>query len=368
MSITTILSELWRFVKDKKVKILVGALIVAILAILSGLFLPNILNQTTVEENAVPESIKEEVAESREYLTNIYEQEPAEFELFIQLGDGNAFTNSFIFDEYFTSPAVVEEIENKTGINYSKTLGHEMNLKLYKTSQYRGSIAGIRNTSTNVIMIRVQAAQSSEENLILAEAFEEMVMNNEIPLIEGLQVTSLSEPTIGEKLTDTQIQMVSSPDAIGAISPVESGNLSFALYGIAGFIVGLIMAAVLLFVIQLFKNKITYAFQYSWDFDDFHFLYNVNASRENLKELLLYPEMEKKLIVHQDSSLIEENIKNNQQIKTTNSLLSFSDNNIYPESIVLFIESHKTDKEWYNNQYLLAEMYDSKLTIIHLVD
>lgn len=372
MSLTTILSEIWQFLANNKVKIFIGALILSVLAILSSLFLPILMEQSMEEvadeEQLTQLSSDEDAQASRDYLTNIYEQEPAEFELFIQLEDGNVFGNSFIFDEYFTSSAVVEEIENETGIEYSHTLAHEKNLRFEKTSQYRGSIAGIRNTSTNIITIRVQVAESSEDNFILAEAFSDKILGNEITFVEDLSITVLSEPSIGESLLENQLEMVSSPEVLGTLSPVESEGRSMLLYAIAGFITGLLLTAVLLFIIQLFKTKITYAFQYSWDFSDHHFVVLKEKDKEQFNTIFLTPETNKKLLVAQESPYVEQLTVNNQKVEYTTGLSRLALNNAEVDEIVLLVENNITDKDWYNEQYRLAEMYDCQITIIQAIN
>lgn len=360
MGLTTILSEIWRFIKDNFIKILVGAVIISVMVVLSSLFLPNLMEQSS-EEVA-----DEDTKASREYLMNIYEQDPAEFEIFVQLEDGNVFGNSFIFDEYFTSPAVVEEIELETGVEYSQTLSHEADLGFYKTSQYRGSIAGIRNTSSNIITIRVQAGESEEDNLILAKTFANQIFNNEIPFVEGLTVTSISEPGIGEKLIENDLQMVSSLESLSVFAPAESNSRSIILYGIAGFIMGMFLTAAFLFIIQMFKNKINYAFQYSWDFSDHHFIFTKGKDTDQLTNFLLAPEITKQLLVYQDSSFVENFVANNQQIEYTTSLSRVTKNKNNLDEIVLLVESNVTNKEWYNEQYRLAKMYERQITIVQI--
>lgn len=370
MSLTTILSEIWRFIKNNFLKIISGALIIGVLAVLGSLFLPNLIEQPSEEisEEFTQTTPSEDAKESREYLTHIYEQEPAEFELFIQLEDGNIFGNSFIFDEYFTSPAVVEEIERESGVDYSQTLAHENNLGLYKTSRYRGSIAGIRDTSSNVLNIRVQAAETSEDNLILAETFANQILNTEIPFVENLSITIISEPEIGEKLLEDDLEMVSSSEALGMIAPTESENRSILLYAIAGFILGLLLTATVLFIIQLFKNKIKYAFQYSWDFSDYHFIFTTDEENKKLRDFLSAPEISTQIIVYQESSFVEQFIGANPKIKTTKSLSRFTTNSTKIDEIILFVETKTTDKDWYNEQYRLAEKYDSQVTIIQAIN
>lgn len=372
MSLTTILSEIWRFIKENIIKIIAGAVLICVLTVLGSLFLPNLMDQTSEEEvdnEQLTQTTPDEDAKvSYEYLTNIYEQEPAEFEMFIQLEDGNIFGNSFIFDEYFTSPAVVEEIEHETGIEYSQTLAHEANLGLNKTSKYRGSIAGIRNTSSNVITIRVQVAESSKDNLILAEAFADQILNKEIPFVEGMSVTSISEPKIGEQLLEDDLEMVSSLKSVGKFASAESKKRSILLYAIAGFIIGLFVITIILFIIQLFKNKINYAFQYSWDFRDNHFIFKAGKENEKLKKILSAPETTNQIIVHQKNDFVEQFIDAKQDIKDTETLSRFAKNKTAIDEIILLVESNFTDKKWYNEQYYLAEKYDSQLTIIQIIN
>ena len=144
MSLTTVLNELWRFIKDKKLKILIGAILVSVLSVIGGNVIQRVIDQPTEEEQISTNNgagptptMAEDLQESREYLSDIYEHEPANFEIFAQLEDGDIFINSFIFDEYFSLPEVVEEIENKTGVAYSDTLEHEKKLERFKTSRYR---------------------------------------------------------------------------------------------------------------------------------------------------------------------------------------------------------------------------------------
>lgn len=372
MSLTTILSEIWRFIKDSFIKIIVGALLISAIAVLGSLFLPNLMGhpsgEVVDEERPTQNTLDEDTEKSREYLKNIYEQDPAEFEFYAQLEDGNTFGNSFIFDEYFTSLTIVEEIESETGVEYGKTLSHEDNLGFYKTSQYRGSIAAIRNTSSNVITIRVQAGESKEDNLKLAEAFANKIFNNEIPFVEDLSVTSISEPKIGEQLVENDLQMVSSLESLGMFAPAKSNSRSILLYGIAGFIMGIFLTTTLLFVIQMFKSKINYAFQYSWDFDDHHFIFTTSKDTDQLTNFLLVPEATNQLLVYQESNFVDNIITNNKQIKHTSALSRGTKNNTELDEIVLLIESKVTDKEWYNEQYRLAEMYGSQVTIVQVMN
>jgi uncharacterized protein YegJ (DUF2314 family) len=368
MSLTTTLSEIWRFIKDKKIKILIGAILVSVLTVGGGAVLQTITDQTSdQEESSVMGTSNENLQESREFLTHVYEQEPATFEMFVQLEDGNVFINSFIFDEYFTSPDVVEKIENRTGVSYNETIEHEQRLQLNKTSAYRGSIAGIRDTSSNVITLRVQAGKTAEENLTLANAFEEMLTNQEVSFAEDLQITMIKNAEIGESLQEEDLEMVSSSAALGNFAPAESESSSMLLYATTGFIMGLLIMILILFVIQLFKDKINYTFQYSWDFEDYHVLYS-GTENDNLVELLLYPEERSRIIASQETTIINELTNHNDSLHDLDVVSNLSLNIDKPDEIILLVESKKTEKDWYQEQYQIAELLDSQITIIQVVN
>jgi len=117
------------------------------------------------------------------------------------------------------------------------------------------------------------------------------------------------------------------------------------------------------------KEKIDYAFQYSWDFDDYHLLVSENKieNNETLTGVLSSSVPNDKKIISQERSFINRIEKLNEEMKIINvsSRLTFDTNK--PKNIVIIIESNKTDKEWYNEQYRLAELFNTQITIIHLL-
>jgi len=131
---------------------------------------------------------------------------------------------------------------------------------------------------------------------------------------------------------------------------------------------GLLIMTVLLFIVQLFRDTISYAFQYSWDFDDYHIKYSLNESGKNndLIDLILYPEPENQIILAQESITIEELMEEHVDLKNASVTQKLSLNVDKPEEVVLLVENDVTDKNWYNEQYHLVEMYGSSIKIIHI--
>lgn len=354
MSLTTVFSELWRLIKDNWVKILIGAVIFSILTVIGQIFL------TKYADRLFSEPVEEEVPGQIEYLTEIYSQEPAEFQFIAQKEDGDLFINSFLFDEYYTSEIVVDELEKETGVEISNVLAAEENLGVVKTSRYRGSIAGIRNTSSNVITFRVHVGETAQENLKIARWIEEEVSTNSLPFSEKLNTVLLTPSQIGELIQGEDLLKVSSPAAIDnqSVSPANS-TLNRIIYAVVGFILGLILAVVLLILYRLLAKKINYAFEYSWDFDDHHFI--LRTSDEGFEEMLNQTAnssyIDNRLILAEDSA--DAYGLAVDQLAEAESL---------PEEVVILVKNKETSKRWFNRVFELVDNYKIHKKVIHIID
>lgn len=344
MSVVTILKEFWRFFKDYFVKILLGAVLVGVLTMgLKWAF--DAYTESLYQDAAAEDQNPELLAEQMDYLAEIYQEEPAEFTFVVQLEDGAIFENSFIFDEYFSSEEVVKEISQATGVNYAPTIEAEKSLGLIKTSSYRGSIAAIRDRSSSVITMRVLAAPTAEENLILADEMYRLMNESELPFMENLTYIPMSTPEIGESLVEEEMTMVASPASLGLIntSEIGQGQTNWLLYFILGFILGIFIATVILFIVQLFKKKITYAFQYAWDFEDVHLLLDQD---QDPRPYIEQPADRTRLVTWEGEAE--------------------RGNSDYQELVIL-IDSGQTSKAWFNEQYQLAEVNEAQVKIIHRI-
>lgn len=344
MSVVTILKEFWRFFKDYFVKILLGAVLVGILT-LGVKWAFDSYTASLYQDAGGEEQNPELLAEQMAYLEDIYQEEPAEFTFVVQLEDGDIFENSFIFDEYFSSEEVVKEISQATGVNYAPTIEAEKSLGLIKTSSYRGSIAAIRDRSSSVITMRVLAGQTAEENLILADEMYRLMNESELPFMQNLTYIPMSTPEIGESLVEEDLTMVASPASLGLINASELGQsqTNWILYFVLGFILGILIVTVILFIVQLFKKKITYAFQYAWDFEDTHILLDQD----------------------QDPTPFIDQPADRSRLITREGEADHGDRNY--EELVIMIDSGQTSKDWFNKHYQLAEINEAQVKIIHRI-
>lgn len=83
MSLLTILKELWRFIKDYSLRILLGAIAVALLAVGGRYYLTNVF-------------VEEDQEQAYHYLSEVYAQTPASLEMIVTMEDGSIYTNSHI--------------------------------------------------------------------------------------------------------------------------------------------------------------------------------------------------------------------------------------------------------------------------------
>lgn len=354
MSLNTIIKEFWRFIKDSFFKIIIGAVIFAFISIgivfLFDRMIPNALTSATIEVNTDDSVDKSDAKESRDYLREIFGIEPASFQIYVQVADGDPFTNSFIFDEYYTSYPFVSEISKNSDFQLPETLAHEERLGHKKTAEYRGSIAGIRDTSTHVITFRVQSESTAADNLRLAELIFEDIVSQNPSFLSDADITVIEPPQNKEFLTlPDSLKVPTTPDSESVQEGTRSGRKILIII-IAGFILGILVSTGILLISQIFKNKINYAFQYAWDFDDYHLLIH-DQNQEQINELIQYPKAINRAV-----------IVDGMNQKAINELITEN-----TEEIVILVQAKETSKSWYQKAYELASMVPCQIKIIHHV-
>lgn len=358
MSLVTLIAELWRFIKDNIWKILIGALTMALVTIGIRFLLNQRVEDAYFKTNE--EITKEKVQESYDLLSEVYEQEPAEFS-FIAMSekDSDLLDNSFVIDEYLTRDDIVKEVEDKTGVEISDTLDAEENIGFEKTPDFRGGVAALRNTSTDEITLRVMVGKTAEDNLKVAKAYLEILENNDVPFLETFQLTPLTEVEIGENLPEDSLDKVPTQATLGTFQLAPSLS-SYVMYGVLGFILGMFIVIAILFVIHLFSSKITYAFDYAWDFEDYHYLLNhKKESTAEIAEIANYPQELNRV-------LLSEEAFNSDDAKLSIKESTLAEVSEHPDEVTLFIQSGQTSKKWFKKQHQLAKLYHLTVKIIHI--
>ncbi|OYQ66692.1 hypothetical protein [Aerococcus sp. 1KP-2016] len=367
MSLLTIIAELWRFFINNIVKIIIGTIIVMAITIGARVLLSSYIENTAVEsvtsETAENETLTpEEIEASYELLGTVYDQEPAEFSFVAVNQEGIILGNSFILDEYLSRPDVLTELEAASGVDIASTLQAQANVGLEKTRNFRGGLAAVRNSSTDEITMRVLVGQTAEENLAVAESIYQYLQAGKVPFYENYELTFLSTPEIGEDLVLEDNPMVPTPGTLSGLQPQQTGG-SLVFYGVLGAILGVILSTAILFALHFFSKKITYAYDYAWDFDDYQRLVDGDKiDADALHNWLLIPADKNRVAVAQNTAneMIQEFAS--QHLPVANTISAGIDT---PEEIILFIESGQTDKDWYKQQFELSKLYEARLKIVH---
>lgn len=342
MSLVTIISELWRFFVDHLKQLVIWGIVTG-LAIIGLQFALGLFNNP--EDDA-----------AYDYLSEVYQQEPAEFQAVITLEDGNVFQNSYIFDEYFTTPEVLAEVEAQTGVEMTKFYESEQLLELFKTGMYRGGVAGIRNTSSGVITFRFLVAPTAEENLRVAEAYRDILLDEEnIPFMENQTTTIMVEPFIGEVLDLEQTAEVPTEETLNIYA--GQGILSYIVFAVAGFIIGMILGVAYYFIKRLLADDIKYAFDYSWNFDDYHQLINSDKINDSSYRSVVNSASDQFVVISQETL---------NDLETKSSLMGASLSNTEISEIIIVVESLKTTKDWYREQYQFAKHYGVPVQVVHV--
>lgn len=322
MSIITLLDELWRFIKDYFIILLVGACVFA--ALLGGF-----------RYYRGSHGFSEQTA-SYEHLAHVYAQEPASFKMIFLNEEGDMFTNSFLLDEYFEVDEIRQIVEEETGVAIGDVLEAEQALELYKTPHFRGGLAGIQEKSSGVLTFRFLVGETAEENLRVAEAYEALLLNKAFPFMEKLDMYEVEAPSVGEIVHPDDLPALASLDVLNPYAQVSKKSL--IIYSFLGFVLGTILTAGFLLLKRLLSSKIVYAFEYGWDFSDQHYLVDSKADLEEILQQIEGPLLEEGKVLPE----------------------------IKDQNISIIIRSNETDKKWYRSTYQLAHLLAKQVAIIHV--
>lgn len=350
MSLVTIISELIRFLKDYALKIILSALLIG-LAVASARYYFG--GFETPEMEAAYQDLKQR-----------YEQEPAEFQIILTNAEGAFFSNSFLIDEYFGQPEVVEKIEKETGIEFAGWVESENILELIKTSQFRGAMAALRDGSTELITVRVAVGKSAEENLQIAQAYQNFIVEETLPFLESYKVSLVNKAEIGEQLSELKFSNLATTETLEHYNRISTR--SAIVFGVAGAIGGAVLTALALFLLRLFKSKIGYAFDYSWAMEDRHYIFNrTNTEHEaDVVAFMSIPKRDHRYVVIQGDPEKLLPVEDQKDLIFVTKVQDIQDD---VEEIIFVIYANQTDKAWYNEQYHMAKLYDVPVKIMQLM-
>lgn len=355
MSLLMIVQELWRLLKDSVWKLIMGGALFGLLFAGCRYFGSQWGQETSSDQQSL--------------LSIVYDQEPAEFQAVIVDEAGDLFGNSFVIDEYFRTPQVVATIEEKTGTDFQKVLETEISDGVAIDSDYRGGLAAIRNTSSDVMTFRFLVGQSTEDNLKIAKSYQQFLEEEGLPFLKNSEIVIMHEAQSHEFLTEEELSMVAGKGLSGYLNDVRTPSVM--VYGISGVIFGTLITAGLIFLHRFFAKRVAYAFEYQWELENTHLVLDTatDPTGEGLRTLMKIPVVTQRFILaesHLERYRQQDELDLSTETFYFDHLQEALSQTQVPDEIVIIIESKKTHKAWLNTQMQLAELYHCPVKLIHL--
>lgn len=320
MDIKTFILELWDLLKKEKWLITVVTMCVAILS-LAVLFIQRFDFNTSGKSEDLEQ-------------TGI----PTIFEAFVEEEYVGAFTNSYLMEIILTQEDTIDEIEYMTQIDIANVLEEyaEENDPIYSSED---PINVERNTSSNVLEITFNLG-TEEENLSVADAYADWIIENDVEFFDNKNVYLVSEPDYieGEELAMT------------------SNELSIArilIQGALGIVFGLIVGFVISVLKVLLNDKIKYGFTYGWAADELYIKESKDEKDSKIAYDILSSNVESLVVLSENilgKSLVDEitHLKP-QNIKLIKDISELSIDEVVDE-FVFIITRDETTKDWYHSQ------------------
>lgn len=335
MDIKSFILEIIELIKKEKLTILLTAIIVTILAI-------------AVQVLAVYDFGSEDDTEDAVSV-------PAKLDMYIEQENIGAFSNSYLMEILATDPEVVREVSEASNVDIETVLETyaENNDIIYTTED---PINIERNTSSNVMMMTINVG-SNEENLAVANAYENWFENTTAPFFE-----------------DKEVFLISDPELSGNI-PVNSDNNSLSMRtvmirSVLGLLLGVLVGMVIAILKAILNDKIKYSFTYGWNTNDIHIKETKSASAAKAAHDILSSQVNSIAIVSEKSlsnELLKElNSNNSRSYNIYDNIANISlDNKV--DEFVLVIERNETTKDWYSKQRNDLKLYpNSRVKIVEI--
>ena len=360
MSLNTVIKEFIRMIKEKIIFVILAIVIMACAMTAFGMM----KNKKGTEVKKVSKN------DALDYLEKVYENNPATFKvLYIYTKDGTYFMNSTFLDEYFSSDNFLDEFSRKHP-ELEKDLKtwaeNERNMHIAEKYEGRGGIFFHRDKVSNIITAYINCLKTSEDNLVLAkEIFH--ILNEGLPLTANTTMTVMKEPSIEpehiypivpESGKDAEELDPNSPINLPSeakISKIKTRPLK--TWTFIGALGGTFMSIGLILFYYLFRNRIRYAFQYSWDVNDLQFIFNMK-NEEDKKEFL-------KLTQAQDGHIVLAN-PGLDSVKSIDDLIGL-ENEEGIEKISIVVEEDKTLRSWYRKQKYIADRIKAPVYILQII-
>jgi len=362
--------EIKRFLKDNRLFIIIGSIIIAVLFAVGMQF----IGGSSSSENGT----KEDVEQNQEATENANDTRSAQFQLYIENEDAGWFNNNNLLILYFTLDRVVEDIESATGVNLANIDENRQERGLPEDS----ALIHVYQDDSNGVMTFTVNTGNEEDNMAVANHIYGYFQNGTIDFLESRMIFHVRDPQLEMKNEEEQSSKETQPAQTEESASQSSTNpiLQVIRNGILGLIIGAAIMIGLAFLQSLFSKKLKYSFAYDIDEDENHIVYDSTIGNENnLAKLVAEPFGKEKVILSEHS--LENNDRNllandnrvsfkngatdDTYLYERNSLVNTDVKSDFTEIIIL-VKPYETSRKWYNEQRKLVQLYSVPVKIVQL--
>jgi len=361
--------EIKRFLKDNRLFIIIGSIIIAVLFAVGMQF----IGGSSSEGNS-----QEKTEQEQEATENANDTRAAQFQLYIENEDAGWFNNNNLLILYFTLDRVVEDINNATGVNLVDINENRDERGLPEDSYL---IHVYQNDSNGVMTFTVNTGNESD-NMEVANHIYGYFENNTIDFLESRMIFPVTDPQLEIENEEEQASQESQPAQTEESASQSSTNpiLQIIQNGVLGLIIGAAIMIGLAFLQSLFSKKLKYSFAYDIDDEENRIIYNPSAGNEDtLSQLVAIPFSNQKLILSEhslnddDRTLLAGNKRVSFDSNTDEETYLLEKNNLSDvdiksdfTEIIILVSPYETSRKWYNNQRKLMELYDVPTKTVQL--
>lgn len=360
------LIEIKRFLKDQKVFITIGSIIVSILFTLAMIFIDMNKEETTQEGQEDFEFSPAEV---------MNEAQPAYFQFYLESEDGIAYGNSSIFNQYFNLKSIKDDAQQVTKVDIEE-VEEELNSK--ELNEEISIISITRNDSSYLFTASFNLG-NERNNLKIAQYYFDLLLKDEMGLLEDKNTYIFSEPTIA-KVSNEKLAPTEQLEAGNRLT--DNNFVSYIKNIIVGFVLGIVFTIGLMLLKVIYGKKLSYSFAYDVAESDKFILYDKKLkNKEIVSQFIGAPFGTPKIIVSEYGvdAINLKKIIGNKRVTFNNSekektllieMESLSEIEIARNisEVIIVISPQITTRKWYKTQQQLASINGLMTKIIQIND
>ncbi|MCC5890749.1 MAG: hypothetical protein JJU01_09265 [Alkalibacterium sp.] len=364
-----VLNDFKLFIKYKKYIILAVTLIVIVAMVAFSIFTELRDTDETEDTTEIVEEtgditdseVEELLREDRENLSQndinaindfLFEDAYA-FRIYIENQDGSVFNRSNLMHEIFTSDQVIEDLENQA----------DFDLDLI-----RDYFVDVNYNSNNVTFTITIGTGNPEANAAISQALFDSIAENEMAIINEKVIYLFEQPQsidMEEDVQDFDVVETPSDDLLETI----------LISSIIGIFLGAGLGVVAAYIHSLFEKKINPLFNYNLKSGDVFINFSEKEKsdtlvRNELWHAVMYPVVNKKIVLSQDIELIEKLKELAEQSEAFTGEIAQKVHQINPDKnfdeVIIITENGKTDKSWYVDQMNQVKVYKKESKVIKM--